>query len=118
MSINTKYSAVPVGNVISGMGMLARGRSDSCHQIQVELENCSAAYDGAPVTTMIRDDGIVITRRADRGVVRIEVPNCNSTSLVVWAMCLEEGGMGYMRIVITRGFNLKPTSHGIMGECV
>jgi hypothetical protein len=117
VSMNAEYRAVdPQTNVISGMGLIVGGRDETCHMIQVNLDGCTAFYDGLQINTTYRDDGVVVSRRGDRGVVRIEAPNCNSTSLVVWAMCQEDSGVEFMKIVVTRGINLQPTSHGIMGQ--
>ena len=48
--------------------------------------------------------------------VRISVPNCENVQLVMWIVCEEVRGEGMLRFIITRGVNLRPTSHGLLGK--
>jgi len=59
-------------------------------------------------------NGIRVRRFSDR--VRIAVPNCEYLELVMWVMYQERGDQRMLKFVITRGYNLAPTSHGLVGE--
>ena len=62
------------------------------------------------VGTMI--DGVHIIRHGKRW--RVSVPNCGYPSAVLWVACVDEG----LQIRVTRGANLQPTSHGLLGKFI
>lgn len=129
-SINALYSAVssddPVGfHVIRRIGISTVDSADRCIFVQVGVENgCtpiiqSSDSDGDgeldAVETMIYDSmGVSVRRRRNR--VRVSVPNCGVQRLVMHVSCEESGGAPMIRFDITRGINLTPTSHGLIGQ--
>ena len=58
--------------------------------------------------------GVAVRRSLQR--VRVSVPNCENVQLVMWAICEGEGAQQQIRVMITRGLNLRPTSHGLIGK--
>lgn len=130
VSVNTLYSAVPsdfqVGfNVLTRVGISALNSNNECIFIEVSIGNqCTPIIwrsdrngDGVldpETTTRFDSGGISVTRR--RTHVRISVPNCDSHRLVMYVTCdnLAEG-VPMIRFDITRGVNLLPTSHGLLG---
>ena len=48
--------------------------------------------------------------------MRVSVPNCESVQLVMWIVCEEVRGEEMLKFTITRGVNLRPTSHGLLGK--
>ena len=111
-------------NVITQIGVRARG-STTCWNIQVDLDTCSASIGGAP---LIRNsfDGISVRAYPTSSRVRISVPNCADSMLVMWIFCRDElvqdpdssSGVfeiSFLRFVVMRGLNLNEQSHGLIG---
>jgi hypothetical protein len=119
VSVNVLYSPMlnpSHGNIISKVGILAATNDEnSCSQIQVDLDGCRTFYNGEELTTMLsRDAGIVIVRH--RNKVRIAVPNCENKDLTMWVICQNISGQPMIKYQVNRGFNLRPTSHGLLGQ--
>ena len=115
-SINANYTAMNIpenGNIISQIGILAKPNTGQCKNVRVELEGCRAFIDDMEVIGVRNEEGVAVRRMRNR--VRISVPNCNNLNLVVWVMCQNNNGQPMIRFVITRGLNLRPTSHGLLG---
>ena len=131
-SVNAEYKAafdedVPIFlNVISRIGIVTKNSNGSCVSIEVSVDNrcmplVSREGPGGSLMTHpveaaeYKSSGISVTRRLTH--VRISVPNCGSTRLVMYAACItsEDSGASTIRFDITRGINLSPTSHGLMG---
>lgn len=114
VSVNVHYTAVDaLTNIIDGMGVVAMG-NNRCHLLEVALQGCAAFYDNETVVGVVQDDGITVTRSGRH--VRMSVPNCDGTDLVMWAICQNVAGQGLLKVVVSRGLNLRPTSHGVLGE--
>ena len=116
VSVNALYSSMidpSNGNIISKIGVLAEDSNGVCQEIEADLEGCTARVNGT-VVTMYNQDGIHVMRRTNR--IRISVPNCESTDLVMWVTCEVQGEQPMIRFVVARGFNLRPTSHGLVGK--
>ena len=116
VSVNALYSPMndPVdGNIISKIGVRAVDSSGVCQQIEADLEGCTARVNGNNVT-MYNQDGIHVMRRTNR--IRISVPNCGSIPLVMWVICEVREQQPMIKFVVARGFNLRPTSHGLIGK--
>ena len=80
------------------------------------------AVNGAGIN-MYQSNGIKVRKYSNQ--VRISVPNCVDTDLVMWAFCTsgrtEDPNWNYhefdfIRFVVMRELNLAEESHGIMGE--
>ena len=116
VSVNALYSSMidpSNGNIISKIGVLAEDSNGMCQEIEADLNNCTARVNGT-VVTMYNQDGIRVMRRTNR--IRISVPNCESTDLVMWVTCEVQGEQSMIKFVVARGFNLRPTSHGLVGK--
>ena len=114
VSVNALYSSIPSGgNFIRKIGVLAEDSNGVCQEIEADLEGCTARVNGNNVT-LYNQDGIRVMRRTNR--IRISVPNCESTDLVMWVICEVQGEQPMIRFVVARGFNLRPTSHGLVGK--
>ena len=59
----------------------------TCSNIEVGLDGCQVSINGAPIinTTNVVMDGLRIRWSGSR--VRIAVPNCVDTMLVMWVFC-------------------------------
>ena len=125
VSINALYSAMDnpeLGNIISSIGIRAKGMtSNSCHNIRVDLDGCSATIespgsDPLTLTNMqtMQVDGISVKKYPSR--VRIAAPNCENVRLVTWVMCENRNNQDMIKFVIARGVNLRASSHGLLGK--
>ena len=116
VSVNALYSPMIIpteGNIIGKIGVLAQDNDGTCHQIEADLEGCTARVNG-DVVTMYSQSGINVRRRTNR--IRIAVPNCETQDLVMWVICEVQRGQPMIKFVVSRGFNLSPTSHGLVGK--
>lgn len=127
-SANALYTALessPRLNAVTRIGVTAINSNDECIFIDTGIQNdCVPAVTSANRTLSLEDgirynsNGVSVSKR--RNNVRISVPNCASTRLVMYLTCIErEGGSGsfsMIRFDVTRGVNLSPTSHGILGK--
>ena len=127
-NVNAYYSNTTVmdsdgifqANFIRAIGVRAVGSSGECYNIRAFEDvngSCSAMMMGATDVFppgMSAFDGITVRRTRSR--VRISVPNCENVNLVMWVTCEERSGVRSLRFDISRGLNLRPTSHGLIGE--
>lgn len=119
-SVNAYYSPAIISsdpiaiNVITKIGVVAIDSSGVCQWIKVDLDGCTAFVNGVQVNTSYQQADIGVRRIGDR--VRVSVPNCGKPNLVSWVVCEQTMGVRMMRFVISRGLNLTPTSHGIIGK--
>ena len=113
-------------NVVTQIGVRAVGNSDRCYNIQVNLDSaCNATVDGDPATNTTFD-GITVRQYLRSRRVRISVPNCADTMLVMWVFCRDGRvedpvtwvyfDVSFIRYVVMRGLNLNEQSHGIIGN--
>ena len=131
-SVNAFYQAVSTPspnidlNVVTQIGVRAVGDSSTCWNIQVNLDGmCSVSVDGGPVPA-VTFDGISVKRYVNSSRVRISVPNCGDTMLVMWVFCKdgrvedpvtwEFFDISFIRYVVMRGLNLDEKSHGLIGK--
>ena len=108
-SANTTYD----WNVITAIGVKAVNTMGECIEVRVAIENdCvpEISRQGQGVSVQRYSEAGVSVSRRGRGV-RMSVPNCANFQLVMWLTCRQ----GQMRFDIARGFNLRPTSHGLLG---
>ena len=128
VTVNAHYSKAPITspdiylNVVDAIGVRAVSNIGTCVNIHVGLQGCNTTVNGA-VINMYRSSGIAV-RKYSNNRVRISVPNCEDTDLVMWAFCTsgrtEDSNWNYhdfdfIRFVVMRGLNLAEDSHGIIG---
>lgn len=121
-SVNGLFSAMDppaTGNIINTVGIRAVDDRGSCVDVKISLKaQC------VPVIYVSEQEVINGSRYSSYGVsvrrhhqgVRVAVPNCENVPLVLWVMCEETRNQSMIRLVISRGVNLRPTSHGILGN--
>ena len=108
------------------IGVTAVGNSGVCQNISVNLDgNCEALVNGGPPASGAVD-GIQVKRYTSTSRVRISVPNCGDTTLVMWVFCksghiedpitLDYYPINFIRYVVMRGLNLHEKSHGLIGN--
>lgn len=123
-SVNAEY--IPMngsqrGNVIGKIGIKSTDSAGNCHNIEIGLsqsdsssELLNAYIDGVEVSSVARVNSVYIRRYSNR--VRVSVPNCELIDLVMWVTVMKLGEQNTIKFVITRGVNLTPTSHGLIGK--
>ena len=130
-TVNAFYEKVFVNsseidlNVVTKIGVRAVGTDNrTCHDIEIGLATCSATIDNVEHDmTNVVINGIRIRRSGSR--VRLSVPNCADTLLVMWVFCSrgqvedpvtwEYYNVSFIRFVVMRGLNLNELSHGLIG---
>lgn len=106
-------------NVISTIGVRAVNQQSRCVNIEVGVENGCVpviSEDGSSSRVFLRYHSAGITVSKHRNQVRVSVPNCRNIQLVMWITCQNVSGFPMIRYDITRGINLRPTSHGLIGK--
>lgn len=131
VTVNAHYIQVRPNeriNIIDAIYVRAVDTEGNCRNIQVDLDQCTASVDSSELMMMNSNE---IRVRKIRNRVRIAVPNCGDQDLVMWVFCQnrtfwstissdpEQTFVAEMiRFVISRGFSLEETSHGILGNCL
>ena len=119
-SVNALYQSAGDLNVMTEIGVQTVNRRDECVTVKVSVQNnCVPEISaGSEQLSMQRYSDADIHVRQVGSRVRVSIPNCASTQLVMWISCKDEEGVQQMRYDITRGFNLQSTSHGLLGKCL
>ena len=109
---------------MDAIGVRAVSNNGTCENICVGLQGCQATVNGVDINGMYRRDGISVHEDTNR--VRIVVPNCADTDLVMWVFCMngqtedpvtwEFFDFNFIRFVVRRGLNLAEESHGLIGK--
>lgn len=118
-SVNALYSPMigssRHGNIVSKVGIVAVGSSNgSCVEVAVDLNGCSASLNGESVERTRSEAGVTVFRHRNR--VRIGAPNCENADLIMWVVCQNISAQPMIKFMVSRGYNLKPTSHGLLGK--
>jgi hypothetical protein len=127
VSVNALYTAMrnPAdGNIISAIGIRGSDDTDACHNIEIVQNQvtgmCDTRINGGSVLAIGSDvttNGINVRQRM-MSRVRVSLPNCERIPLVMWVTCQNMSGELMIKFDITRGVNLRPSSHGLLGKCV
>ena len=99
--------------MITSVGILAVDNTGQCIGVTVSADgvtNITIGSSTQQLTGVYSRHAVSVTRRLHR--VRVSVPNCDRVQLVMW---LVSEGDQQLKITITRGLNLTPTSHGLIG---
>lgn len=121
-SVNADYEPMDIaenGNIIRAIGIKAVDFQGNCKNIEVRMaptdgENPVIAFvDDIRISGSFKQNGIKLRTYSDR--VRISVPNCEYIDLVMWITREQVNRQGMLRLQISRGYNLAPTSHGLIG---
>lgn len=122
-SVNANYASMNIasdGNIISAIGIKAADTNGNCHNIEVRLtppeinSPLSVHVDGVDLSGIFQVDGVRVRTYTNR--VRVSVPNCELIDLVMWVLHMKVNDQDMLKFVISRGVNLAPTSHGLIGK--
>ena len=126
VTVNAHYAQVRPNerlNIIDAIYVRAVDSEGNCHNIAVNLDQCMPSVNLSEVQ-MLNINGIYVRKIRNR--VRIAVPNCREQDLVMWVFCQNNVlqstivpdttfNAEMIRFVISRGFSLQESSHGILG---
>ena len=122
VNVNAYYSPMdrPVlGNIMSEIGVRASTDDNRCYNIRVARDQCQAFVQGPESAEVLLEENMVtegLSVRLYNDRVRISAPNCDQVTLVMWIICETRGKQDFLHFVISRGTNLRPTSHGLLGK--
>ena len=126
VSVNAHYALAldPSRQVIKAIGVVATDSKNTCHYIQVEVNDagsCVAQVDGqALIANGTEFTGVSVHHK--HSLVRIIVPNCSPPKqrLVMWIHChkllVSNMQQNLISFIINRGLQQRPTAHGLIGE--
>ena len=115
VSVNALYAPMnqpELGNIMQEIGVRSAHEAP-CLNIRVIREGCRAFVSGMEVNSTSMQ-GVTVRRYSNR--VRISALNCDQATLVMWVQCVTRGEQDMLHFVVSRGVNLRPTSHGLLGE--
>ena len=124
VSVSAAYSSMSdptAGNIISAIGIRASDDTNSCVNIDIVQDSntgiCVTTVGGQALSVggEINVNGIYVKQRM-MSRVRVSVPNCDKIPLVMWITCQNINNELMMRFDISRGVNLRPSSHGLLGK--
>ena len=117
-SVNADYEAMEIpenGNIMRAIGIRAVGFGGSCHNIEVRINNTlKTTVDGSIISGVFESNGVRVRTYQDR--VRVSVPNCDLVDLILWLTRDVTNGQAMLHFQVSRGYNLSPTSHGLIGK--
>ena len=97
---------------MSVIGIFASsGGPEGCVDVEIDHESCVAKVNGREVNGSVAISRVRVTR-VRLNVWRVFVPNCQRPGIVMWVTCMSNR----LRFDVNRGSNLRPTSHGLLGE--
>ena len=125
VNVNAHYSAfdrrVRPLHIVDQIAIRAIDSTNRCVNIAARVESdgqCKVVVGGNELqnTGGIKYSQNAITVRSYARRARVTVPNCDNNRLVMWVICEERFGYHSIFFKISRGFNLRPSSHGLIGK--
>ena len=117
-SVNADYETMDIpenGNIMRAVGIRAVSQSGACHNIEVRINGTlTTTVDDTEISGVFVSGGVRVRAYSDR--VRVSVPNCELVDLVLWVTRDVTNGQAMLRFQVSRGYNLSPTSHGLIGK--
>ena len=126
--VNAHYVGAMRGvdvNVIDRVAIRAKDSANAYRNISMSLSGgCSVSVDGTQIENQYDRDGVSVKRYANSSQprVRVSVPNCNETMLVMWMICENrplpatgEVPVNMVKFVIARGRSISEFAHGLLG---
>ena len=125
VNVNAHYSAfdraVRPLHIVDQIAIRAVDSTNQCINIAARVDDqgqCRVALGGQELQNnggvKYSQSGITVRSYARRA--RVTVPNCDNNRLVMWVICEERFGYHMIFFKISRGFNLRPSSHGLIGK--
>ena len=101
-------------NIINQIGVRAVDNMGNCINIAVNVVGCAASVNGVSRSSY-QQAGVRMRRFSNH--VRIVVPNCADTNLVMRVFCQNISGIEMIKFVVSRGLNIREVAHGLIGMC-
>ena len=124
-SVNAHYGVLDTKvHVVDEVAVKAIDSDEQCLDIVVDAETCSAVVSGVNISGTYNSGSVTVRKYTSSNKrVRISLPNCSPNQLVLWVICKEgpiyKGSSTsgkFIKFVVARGLNLRPKSHGLIGE--
>ena len=112
--VNAFYVGQGSLNVIDAIGITTVDDAGNCVQIKVNLSASCMPYVEGVQRAQYGAYGVGVAKYRQK--VRISVTNCKVQPLVMWVTCVEDSSYQTLQFMVTRGLNLSPTSHGLIGK--
>ena len=123
VSVSAYYTPMvnpAMGNIISSMGIRATDNNGTCQDVSVFQNQtsglCELYANGDKIFGEYTHAGVSAKLRKGNTMVRVSVPNCEQLPLIMWVKCEKVSNQFMIRFDIMRGVNLRPTSHGLLGQ--
>ena len=123
VNVNAYYAPMnepELGNIMWNIGVrVVDPDCGPCLNVRVTRDGCRAFVSALDLTEIEIDStfsmrGVMVHRYLNR--VRISTLNCDEVTLVMWVQCVTLGDQDMLHFVVLRGVNLRPTTHGLLGE--
>ena len=123
--VNALYTSKEDLNVVTEVGVRAvTENAGDCTSVIVALDHnmCNTAVISASNDSMVLNVGEAFDKNAIHvhqqtpNRVRISVPNCEQLELIMIVTCEVINNMSMIHLNVSRGVNLRPTSHGLLGK--
>ena len=124
--VNALYTLKDGLNVVSEIGVRAVTKDlGDCMSVSVKLVDDTCSTEVIPgnnssmhlhIGEVFDEMGIQVRQQSTKRVL-ISVPNCEQLELTMIVTCEVNNNISMMRFNISRGVNLRPTSHGLLGKC-
>ena len=101
-------------NIINQIGVRAVDNMGNCINMAVNVVGCAASVNGVSRSSY-QQAGVRMRRFSNH--VRIVVPNCADTNLVMRVFCQNISGIEMIKFVVSRGLNIREVAHGLIGMC-
>jgi collagen type VI alpha len=119
VSVNAHYTQHTLAtekkplHVVDEIAIRVVDTAGACVDILVDRNGCTTAINSAAQGSY-NTDGVSVSAVGNR--VTVAVPNCNDMDLDMEVVCETRNGIDMIRFEVMRGFNLRETSHGLLGQ--
>ena len=100
-------------HVVDEIAIRAVDNMGSCVNILVDRNGCTTSVNSV-ITDSYFVAGINVTTVGNR--ITVNVPNCDDQDLEMEVICENLNGIEMLHFEVTRGLNLRETSHGLLGK--
>jgi len=120
VQVNVLYAAfsTTTANYIKAVGILSHDSEGNCAKIELQTKRCKLTIDDGILSGSYSQNNIEVVSTG-RQSYEITLPNCKATqgdNLKFILACKKFGQQKVIQFSITRGGELRPSAHGLVGE--
>ena len=101
--------------MVDEIAIRAVDNEGKCIDILVDRNGCLMSVNNEQ-TDEYSEAGVTANLTGNR--VTVSVPNCEDMPLEMEVVCETRSGIEMIRFEVTRGLNLRETSHGLIGKSI